>query len=311
MSIQNSKLKIQHWFPWLRRPAWARASHPIVRRELDLLPAFLGRDFNLRTILLFAALAALGIGPCSCLCGGVLAQGLALPLSLLPIIWAGQVINRDVISGQWLDLRLTPLSMTEIVLAKLFAVIYRLAPLLALIVAVQVVSGALAVGFTYLLAGNTIISLNGSTLALGETSLFTQHGLIWLLVGGGLLLGVTAIQATLDFLLNVVAGALASGLTRSRGLAFGAAIALRVSVSIGLAALSFALTAQLAGDLEAAVVSLSALGLGSGQLLLTLGFSPSLGRLLLALVLTVGLQVGVLAGAVRLTIWQAERVQQS
>jgi hypothetical protein len=83
-----------------------------------------------------------------------------------------------------------------------------------------------------------------------------------------------------------------------------------VSVSIGLAALSFALTAQLAGDLEAAMVSLSALGLGSGQLLLTLGFSESLGRLLLALALTVGLQVGVLAGAVRLTIWQAERIQR-
>jgi hypothetical protein len=305
MPIQDSKRNIQNW---LRLPVWARPSHPIVRRELELLPAFLGRDFSLRTIVLFAGLAALGIGPCSCLCGGVLAQGLALPLSLLPIIWAGQVINRDVISGQWGDLRLTPFSVSEVVLAKLFAVVYRLAPLLALIVAVQVVSGALAAGFTLLLAGNTIVNVNGTTLQLAETGLFPQNRLVGLVIGGVLLLVVTAFQATLDFMLNVAAGALASGLTRSRGLAYAGAAALRLTVSIGLAASAFVLTALLSGQLEGALLGLSALGLGSGQLLLALIAGGNLGGLLLAVPLTLGLQAGALYGAVRLTIWRAEQL---
>jgi hypothetical protein len=286
-----------------------RTGHPIVRRELELLPAFLGRDYNLRTVILFAALAALGIGPCSCLCGGVLTQGLVLPLSLLPIIWAGQVINRDVVSGQWSDLRLTPFSVSEVVLAKLFAVVHRLGPLLTVIVAVQFFSSALAAVFSLFLSINAFVMVNGTPLQTSEIGALSQDRLPLLLIGGAVLLVVTVIQAVLDFLLNVAVGVLASALTRSRGLAFGAAVALRVTVSIGLAAIAFVLAGLLSGQVEGALLASSALGLGSGQLLLTLGLTPELGGFLLALPLVVVLQAGALYGAVRLTIWRAAQLQ--
>ncbi len=211
--VSNSKSKVQHstlFFPRI---------HPLVRASWTRCrPCWLRRPGP--ALAVFIAIAALAIAGFSCGCGGLLWQGLLFPLGLIPVIWSAQVISREVIGGRWDELRLTPYSVAEIVLAKLAAVVYRLWPLLALMLAVQVASGILSTGLSLVLTGNAFVYFNGMPLRTPEDSLFaTGQGMLYLVLAGVLLI-TGAIQTVLDFGLTLAAGALASALTTSRPLTY-------------------------------------------------------------------------------------------
>ncbi len=297
--VSNSKFKIQHstlFFP---------PDHPLVRRELDALPPLLSYDGPAQRLAVIIAIAALAIAGFSCGCGGLLWQGLLFPLGLIPVIWSAQVISREVIGGRWDELRLTPYSVAEIVLAKLAAVVYRLWPLLALMLAVQVASGILSTGFSLVLTGNAFVYFNGMPLRTPEDSLFaTGQGMLYLVMAGVLLI-TGAIQTVLDFGLTLAAGALASALTTSRPLAYLGALAGRGLASLLVLPIGLLAGMLLTGGPDRALLSLTLLLLSSSQGMLMLLLPGEVAGVLLAILVILGLEAGALVLLLRLAVWRA------
>ncbi len=298
-------------FPHRRLPPWARHDHPLVARELRLLPPFFSaKGAPLRTTVTRMVLLALIVAPCGCACGGLPWQLLLAPLGWLPLIWAAPIIVQEISAGRWAMLRATPYSVREIVLAKLSAVVYRLSPLLGFILAGQAVLVALmAVGWALLTNVATVyVSFNGATLEqpnLLPTETLPPAGTLLL---GVLMMGLTILAALLDFLTNAALGGLASTLTRQRAAAYVGAFGLRVALTL----LAYALTLALAGvvveqplhPLE--VVLLAAIGGSPGWAMLAA--PDSLIRPLILGGLTVAAQVAALVGIVKLVCWRAERL---
>ena len=189
----------------LRLPHWAQPDNPLVQRELDALPGFLGKQTTRRDAILFVGLATLGLGVTACLCVG-LWQIILVPLSMLPIIFSATIINRETVAGRWDDLRMTPYTIHEIVGAKLAAVLYRLAPLLGVLLGITLLSSGVSWVFSLLL-NNSYISVNGTPVQTPDAP-FVNIPAILLITA--LLVGVSLLQTALDFLLSLVTGGLAS-----------------------------------------------------------------------------------------------------
>lgn len=266
-------------------PSWLRRDHPIVARELNALPLFLGRAEESPGFLVIMALVGAGMAGCSCGCGGILLPLLLIPLGWLPLLWAVPVINREVQAHTWDTLRVTPYSVREIVLAKMSAVLYRMTPLLAFMLVGQVISTLSAMIFWWMLSGNALIlaiSINGQA---AEPSFSRPGGFPGgsdVLVVTALLLLLVLLHTLLDFLVSIVLGGLASALTDNRNLAYLAAFGLRLLASVLLVV--------------------------SGVLLIGL-MNPADGLALAAAgVLLLLAEGGILWGTVQLTVWRAERL---
>lgn len=289
-------------------PRWARRDHPIVSRELAALPVFLGRRGRLRNKSLVMGLAALSFVPWSCLCGGVLWPLLLVPLSWLPLIWAAPVINREVEARTWDDLRLTPYSVREIVLAKLCAVVYRLSPLLVFVLVGQLASGVLlGLGWTVFF-GSTTIYVNGTVVQ--QPALFSGglSALLGVLVLAGILLLLIPFVSLAEFLGNVAIGGLASSLTTSRPLAYISAFVLRLLFSVVTLALLFVAALALTRRSDAALVLLTLVGLGNSPGLLLLTPPRDLAATLVMTLLLALLQAVMLGAALGLLFWRVERL---
>ncbi len=279
--------------------------HPLVRRELAALPPFLSYGGSTQRLGVLIAFVALVIAGLSCGCGGLLWQAMLFPLGLIPVIWSAQVVSREVLSGRWDELRLTPYSVTEIILAKLMAVVYRLWPLLALILAVQVASGILSTGFSLILTGNSFVYINGFALRTPEESLFIAgHGALYLAMAGVLLIAGMA-QIVLDFGLTLAASALASAATTSRPLAYLGALAGRGLASLLVVLAGLLLGVLLTGGTDRALLGLTLLLLSSSQGMLMLLLPGEVAGVLLAILVILGLEAGVLVLLLRLAVWRA------
>ena len=275
-------------------PAWAQMDHPLVQREMDVLPNFLGTDGNLNVKMLLMAVVGLGLVSCSCSCGGVWWPVIMSALGLLPLLWGAMLVNREQAARRWEVLRATPYSVREILLAKVTAALYRLSPLLALVLAGQVMSYFLASWMMNFFFASAMVSVNGSDLTRLASSPASSS---LVLAGMGLTFVVMLFSTLLDFVLALVLGLLASTLVQSRGWAFAGAIGLRVLAAILLGGLNLLVTWAVLGGTEGAagVMALQTLG-GAGSLF---AVSPSVG-LLLAAGASLLFQVGLLVGAFRL-----------
>ncbi len=289
-------------------PRWARRDHPIVTRELAALPVFLGRRGRLRNKSLVMGLAALSFVPWSCLCGGVLWPLLLVPLSWLPLIWAAPVINREVEARTWDDLRLTPYSVREIVLAKLSAVAYRLSPLLVFVLVGQLASGALLGLGWAVFFGSTAIYVNGTVVRQPALLSGDLAALLGTLALAGSQLLLTPFASLAEFLGNIAIGGLASSLTVSRPLAYIGAFVLRLLFSVVTLALLFVAALLLTRRPEAALVLLALTGLGSSPGLLLMTPPRDVAASLAVALLLAGMQVAVLGAALGLLFWRAERL---
>ncbi|GAB4575905.1 MAG: hypothetical protein Kow0077_29750 [Anaerolineae bacterium] len=218
-------------------PPWARLDHPLVQRELEELPNFLGDDGNLNLKMVLLALVGVGLVSCSCACSGLLWPVMMLGLGTVPLIWGAMLVNRERAAGRWDMLRVTPYSVREILLAKIMAVTYRLTPLLALLLAGQAMSFLSSIWLMNYVMFSATLSLNGqSVLSTGSDPVAASSALV---AGVGLAFVLTLFTTLLDFALNIVVGLLASTLVLQRGWAYAAAVGLRMLITlVGGAALA-------------------------------------------------------------------------
>ncbi len=224
-------------------PAWAQLDHPLVQRELAELPAFLGADGNLTVKMVLLAIAGLGLAGAAC--GGLWWPPIAAALGLLPLLYGAMLVNRDRAAQRWDMLRVTPYSIRELLLAKVSAVLYRLAPLLALLLAGQ--------SLAYVLSSLMVLSMWGTVAVNGVQVFSASPGMgAATLPGIGIFFGLTLADTVVGFVLNIVVGLLASTLTDGRGAAYAAAIGLRLLVaglltSITLLVAGIGMTGGMAG----------------------------------------------------------------
>ncbi|NPV66664.1 MAG: hypothetical protein HPY64_05920 [Anaerolineae bacterium] len=290
----------------LALPAWARLENPLVRRELQALPLFLGQDGNLNVKMALLAALGLGLMPCSCSCGGWPWSLLQVALSLIPLLWGALLINRERVAGTWELLRTTPYSDTEIVLAKISAVLYRLSPLLALLLSGQAASFLMTGLFAATVFLSTTVSVNGvpvwpamPVLAGGSEALPLAYGLAFAML---------LLTTVLDFVTNIVIGVLASSLTASRGTAYAGAIGLRVVLSLGWIVLG-ALGLGLIASPEVPASGLLALSAAAQPALWLILITPATALAPVALLtgLALAAQVVLLIGLFRLVVWRVSR----
>ncbi len=283
-------------------PAWARHDNPLVRRELQALPLFLGQDGNLSVKRLLLAVLALGLMPCSCSCGGLPWLVLQSALSLAPLLWGALLINREQAAGTWDVLRVTPYSDAELVLAKISAVVYRLSPLLTLLLSGQLAYYLILGFFTSFTLFSATLTVNGMTAWQTAT---TPSGAISALLALLLALAAIVLTTILDFATNIVLGTLASSLASSRGTAYAGAIGLRLLLSLvwlGLGALVIGIIAPEA-PLEMSVI-LSAV---QPPAWLILAAPASAGPVILIACLMLAIQGALLIGLFQLVVWRIGR----
>lgn len=285
-------------------PAWADRDNPLVVREMAALPNFLGEDGNMTVKVILFGLLALGLVSCSCSCGGFIWNVLLLPLYLMPMFWGCLIINRERATHNWDMLRTTPYSTREILLAKISAVVYRLAPVLTLILVGQVVVYLLTAAFSSLMYSSTYLSVNGTTQQFEDPFLMQTPLTVVLLFGISLL---TLILSTLlTFFTNITIGGLASAMTERREFAYLGSIALRVAVSAGVLALAFGVALLVTGNLEEAAALFGLAGLGQGSIML-LAVPFNVFQLVVVTGFLVLAQTGTLVGLFRLTVWRANQ----
>jgi hypothetical protein len=200
-------------------------------------------------------------------------------------------------------LRITPYSPREIVLAKLSAATYRLAPLLALLLAGQIMSYLIASSFPLFLGYGSWISfsVNGSS----AQSPWLNPDTAMVLGVVGMLFVYTIVNTGVIFFTNLLLGALASSLTTGRSAAIIEALAMRIGLSLLFAVTNLLLAMLLMrGDSSATIISgLSIIGQSVSWLMWNAPYDTS--RVVLLSGLMVILQAGALAGLFRLTIWRA------
>lgn len=290
----------------LALPAWARLENPLVRRELQALPLFLGQDGNLNVKMALLAALGLGLMPCSCSCGGFPWSLLQVALSLLPLLWGALLINRERVAGTWELLRTTPYSDAEIVLAKISAVLYRLSPLLALLLSGQAASFLMTGLFATTVFLSTTVSINGVSVWPAMPVLAGRGEALPLAYG--LAFAILLLTTVLDFVTNIVIGVLASSLTASRGAAYAGAIGLRVGLSLGWIVLG-ALVLGLIASPEVPASGLLALSAAVQPALWPILIAPAtaLAPVVLLTGLTLAAQVALLIGLFRLAVWQVSR----
>jgi hypothetical protein len=284
-------------------PPYMRRDDPLVRRELDALPNFLGEDGRLRGKIILLALVGLGIMPCSCGCGGVPWTLLAFALNLLPLVWGAGTLNRERAADTWGTLRVTPYSVQEIVLAKLSAVTYRLSPLLALLLTGELLSYIVSGGMYAITYGSVSVNLyaNGDRLAQNPDPALPMIALIIF----GMMLLITLIGVALTFFTNIVLGGLASALTKGRGSAAVLGIGLRAFLTMLLTLVNLLLGLLLISQLGnvLGLSTLAALNQSISWLVLlnpAAAFGPLLVTGLMLLV-----QAGALVGLFKLTVIRA------
>lgn len=287
-------------------PVWARMDNPIVARELAALPQFLGADSRPGLKIALVALMAPALILCSCGCVGLPWVALTAALSLLPMIWAAGIINRERAANTWESLRVTPYSTRQIVLAKMAAVFYRLLPLLALLLAGQIFSLLIASTGLAFVSFSGVVSVSGSVQqAFQIPPSGIQTPVITLL---GFFLAVTLFGTTLDFVTGIVLGGLASSLTGGRGAAVLGAFGLRVLLSLGQTALIFWLVGLLSdGPNILGISRLFGLGVLGGWVAAVQQPAQFAAQLALE-ALIIPLQVAVLAVLFRLTLWRAQQL---
>ncbi len=283
-------------------PAWAQMDNPLVQRELETLPDFLGQDGNLNVKMLLLALVGLGLVSCSCTCGGVWWPLLAGALGLIPLLWGAMLVNRDQAAGRWDMLRVTPYSVRDILLAKLAAALYRLSPLLALLLAGEVMSYVATSWFLDLAYTSVLVNVNGSTTSLGDPGGAAGFPLTW-----AVLLVRVMLSTVLGFVLNIAVGLLGSTLTASRGWAFAGAVGLRVLLALVFSGTTMLLVQALTGG-SGRLPGMTALEtLGTPAVWFALASSTSLGYAVLGGLLGLLGQGLALAGVFRLAEWRAAR----
>ncbi len=287
----------------LALPAWARLENPLVRREMQALPLFLGQDGNLNVKMVLLAMLGLGLMPCSCSCGGLPWSVLQTVLSLIPLLWGASLINRERVAGTWDLLRTTPYSDAEIMLAKISAVSYRLSPLLALLLSGQAASFLMTSLFTATVLLSITVSVNSVPVWPAMPILTDEQGALPLVYG--LAFALLLLTTVLDFVTNIVIGALASSLTASRGAAYGSAIGLRMVTSLGWIVLG-ALALGLIAPSETLVSGPLALNAITQPALWPILVAPAttLVRVVLVSGLALAVQVAVLVGLFRLLVWR-------
>lgn len=287
----------------LALPAWAQLENPLVRRELQALPLFLGQDGNLNVKMALLAVLGLGLMPCSCSCGGLPWSLLQVAVSLVPLLWGALLINREQAAGTWELLRTTPYTDAEIVLAKISAVLYRLSPLLALLLSGQAASFLMTGLFAATVLLSTTVSVNGVPVWPAMPILTGEEGM--LPVAYGLAFATLLLTTVLDFVTNIVIGALASSLTASRGAAYAGAIALRVVTSLVWIVLG-ALVLGLIAPPEVPASGLLALSAAAQPALWLILVAPAttLAPVVLLIGLTLAAQVALLVGLFRLVVWR-------
>jgi len=288
----------------LHLPVWARPDNPLVRRELQALPLFLGQDGNLNVKILLLAMVGLGLIPCSCSCGGLPWSLLQTVLSLAPLLWGALLINREQAAGTCDMLRTTPYSDAEIVLAKISAVLYRLSPLLALLVSGQAASILLSGLFTSTVFYSAAVSVNGAPARQVAPMLPEGSSALPAFM---LALAAVLLTTLLDFVTNIVIGALASSLAAGRGTAYAVAIGLRILLSLGWVIFGLlALPAILPGFDTGNALVVSAV-MYPGIWLALAAPDSGLGSAILAAGLMLAGQGALLAGLFRLVVWRAAR----
>ncbi|MBN2471575.1 MAG: hypothetical protein JXN59_12705 [Anaerolineae bacterium] len=286
-------------------PAWAQMDNPLVRRELETLPAFIGQDGNLNVKMLLLAVVGMGMVGCSCSCGGIWWPLLMAALGMVPLLWGAMLVNRDRATGRWDMLRVTPYSLREILLAKVTAALYRLSPLLALLLAGEVMSTLVTswlMEWTYSAAR---LSVNGATYSLGDLVPAAESG--FLMVWAVLLVRVM-FGTLLGFVLNIVVGLLASTLTESRGWAFAGAVGMRVILTLAFSISTLLFIQVLTGGQGRlpGMTALEALGQAAGGI--ALASSAGLGYAVLGGMLGLLGQGLALVGVFRLAEWRAARM---
>lgn len=283
-------------------PAWASLDHPLVQREMEILPAFLGADGNLNVKMLLMAVVGMGLVSCSCSCGGFLWPVLMGALNLLPLLWGAMLVNREQATNRWDMLRATPYTTREILLAKLSAALYRLSPLLALMLAGQLMSYFATSWMLNMVSYSAVATVNGSTFTTGGLPPGAGSGFLAL---WGVFLVRLMVTTLLGFVLNLVVGLLASTLTESRGWAYAGAIGLRVIVLVLILGANVLLAGALAGGFESGMGLLAFQEFGQSSV--WFGLMPSVGQVKWLIYAALGLlvQVGVLVGVFRLAEWRA------
>lgn len=300
-----------------RLPAWMSARHPLTRRELRALPHFLSQDKapnSQRNKLLIMAFFAVALTPFTCTCGGPLWHPAVIALSLAPLIWAVPVIVRDVESGAWDTLRLTPYSARDLLLAKLYAVVYRLSPLLAFLLAGQAVFSLLAMsGSVILLAGvGSSVSYSTGTATL-DLPVMDALQTIQSAGAGVLLALVGVIHVLLDFALSAAIGAAMAVLSNNRTMGYVLGLILRGVLTVLLLLVTVVLVGLFNGGGRAGPETFGmALLFGAPGWALS-GFwatplATGLGVLVVGGVIA-ALQVALFQALVAVTAWRAEQLQ--
>jgi len=121
----------------------------------------------------------------------------------------------------------------------------------------------------------------------------------------GVLLIAGMAQIVLDFGLTLAASALASAATTSRPLAYLGALAGRGLASLLVVLAGLLLGVLLTGGTDRALLGLTLLLLSSSQGMLMLLLPGEVAGVLLAILVILGLEAGVLVLLLRLAVWRA------
>jgi len=299
----------------MKLPAWARADHPVARREsavwqkiykrwgwllilivllpcgcsalcsLTALPASFSADTPVTALLIFLGWTLfVGVWVTSGLWSWV--------LGVFAGIGGAIMVARERETLNWSLLKLTTLSVREILAAKLTALVRLMFwPNIAIL-------GLETIGITVIVVGGLVGVYIGGQVAASDFPLAFQVGLVMLLVGiWPLAVGYFAISNVSNMIYNSAVGLLTSTFTRTTG----NAVALTFVVSLGLALLVFIPIQQFIGIFLQLFGGLLTLNEQSPVAFIV--FS-SVASFILPLVIQIGLTILLLIWAV----YQTERI---